>query len=126
MPVAPEAIPKTAVTKPFGLFELIRMPFSLVNATQTFQRLLTKSYRLTCSYAYLDDILAASRDADEHLDHLRQHFTLLRDHSIQISPAKCILGVDSLEFLGHQVDKDGIHPQEERIQVIRDYPQPAT
>ena len=105
----------------------MRMPFGLVNAAQTFQRFIDQVlYGLTCSYAYLDDILAASRDADEHLDHLRQHFTLLHDHSIQISPAKCILGGDSLEFLGHQVDKDGIHPQEERIQVIRDYPQPAT
>ena len=47
-------------------------------------------------------------------------------HSIHINPAKCILGVDSLEFLGHQVDKNGIWPLDERVWVIKDYSQSAT
>lgn len=34
--VAPEDVPKTAVTAPFGLFEFFGMPPELRNATQTF------------------------------------------------------------------------------------------
>jgi hypothetical protein len=54
-------IPKTAVIRPFGLWEFLRMSFGLKNAGQSFQRLMNRRMAgLDFVFVYLDDILIAS------------------------------------------------------------------
>ena len=127
IPMEPADVPKTAIITPFGLFEFLRMPFGLRNAAQTFQRFIDQVLRgLTFSYAYLDDVLIASSTPEEHQHHHRTVLARLEEHGVSINPAKCVLGEEQLEFLGHRVDASGIRPLESKVQVIRDCPKPAT
>jgi hypothetical protein len=103
------------------------MPFGLRNAAQTFQRFMDQVLRgLTFCYAYIDDILIASTSREEHKTHLRQLLQRLSDHGMVINPAKCVLGVSELDFLGHRVSAQGIQPLQEKVNVIRSFPKPTS
>ena len=74
--------------------------------------------------AYLDDILIASASKEDHVAHLQEVCARLTANSIVINPAKCVLGAASLELLGYHVDKHGIRPLEEKVEVVRQFLQP--
>ena len=77
------------------------MPFGLRNATQTFQRFIDEVLcDLHFCYSYIDDVLIACRDVN---DHLRQVFQRFLQYGVVINPFKCEFGVTQLTFLGHRL-----------------------
>nr|XP_012234646.1 PREDICTED: uncharacterized protein K02A2.6-like [Linepithema humile] len=117
-----ESRPVTAFTIPGrGLKQFRVMPFGLHSAPATFQRLLDTVIGPELEphvLVYLDDIVVASRTFEEHLGHLAEVFRRLRKAKLRLNPEKCQFCRESLRYLGHIVDKEGIRTDPEKALTI--------
>ncbi|BHF84055.1 hypothetical protein SprV_0902720500 [Sparganum proliferum] len=64
----------------------------------------------------------ANRNAGEHKEHLALMFDRLDKFCVITNPSKCVLGVPSPEFLGHQVDSESLRPLPSKVEAIRAFP----
>nr|VZI41839.1 unnamed protein product [Spirometra erinaceieuropaei] len=76
-------------------------------------------------YAYIDDLLVDSRNDEERKGHLALVFDRLDKFGVVVNPSKCVLGVSSLVFFGHQVYSKGSRPLPSKVEAVRNFP-PAT
>ena len=87
--VCPEDWEKTAFVTPYGLFQFRVMPFGLINAPATFQRLMEEvlsGLHWTTWLVYLDDILIFSATVEDHLVRLRDVLDRLKNAGLKIKP----------------------------------------
>ena len=129
IPVAPKDIPKTAFQTRSGLYEFVRMPFGLVNAPATFQRIMDEvleNERNKFVQVYLDDIIVYSRTREEHAKHLETVLNRIKDAGMKLKKSKCSFFKDELQILGFRVKENEISPPDSRVQDIRDFPLPKT
>nr|VZI17913.1 unnamed protein product [Spirometra erinaceieuropaei] len=103
------------------------MPIGLRNVVQTFHRFHDHVIRgLPFVFACIDDLVVASRDEEEHKEHLVLVFDRLDKFGVVINSSKCVLGVPSLEFLGHQVDSECLRPLPSKVEAVRNFPPPTS
>lgn len=103
------------------------MPFGLTNAPATFMRTMNHIFRDYLDrfvVVFLDDILVYSRNPEEHCQHLQTVFKLLADNRLFINRDKSVFFQPRVEYLGHIIDRDGLHVDPRKVQAINDWPIP--
>jgi hypothetical protein len=117
-----DSIPLTAFRTHRGLFEWTRMPFGLINAPASFQRLMERilgDLRWQGVLVYIDDVLIHTPSNDETLRLLREILSRFRKSRLTIKMGKCDFFPESIEYLGHIVEAGALRPNPKRISVLR-------
>ena len=75
--------------------------------------------------SYLDDILIATSNMEDHLFYLDQVLTALERAGLKLNPQKCSIAQESVVCLGHLLSKDGVAPDPYNIDKIRAWDPPG-
>ena len=122
-----EDIEKTAFRTRYGHYQYKVMPFGLTNAPATFQALvqdILKPLLDKSVIVYIDDILIFSKNDQEHQEHIRQVFKLLREHKLYGKVSKCEFFKKSVAYLGHIISDEGISTDPQKVEAIKAWPIP--
>jgi len=83
-----ESVKYTSFTTPLGQFEFLRMPMGLKTSPQVFQRFVNDIFsdiiRQDKVFVYMDDILVASRNIEEHFEVLAEVFKRLVENMLEL------------------------------------------
>jgi hypothetical protein len=103
------------------------MPFGLVNAPATFSRIMRKLLNNAQNlHNYLDDVLAHTIEWSQHILVLRDLFERVRKANLSVRPSKCSIGYFKLSFLGLDVSKHGLQPNQANVEKVLRAPRPET
>jgi hypothetical protein len=111
----------TSFITPFGTYCFVRMLEGLKNAGSTFSRLtktVLESQVCQNIFTYVDDIVVASKNKEDHLADLTETFADMREARLRLNPEKCVFGVCEGKILGYLVSHRGIEANPTKIQAI--------
>ena len=108
-----------------GLFCYNRLRFGISSAPGIFQRTMESLLQnIPLVVVYLDDILIAGQSEEEHLRLLEEVLSRLETVGLRLKREKCVLMSESVEYLGHTIDRHALHPTKEKVKAVCEAPSP--
>ena len=103
-----------------GLFQFNWMAFSMGSAPAIWLRTMdTILQGISNVQCFLDDIVVAGGNMEEHLHLLEPVFKRLDRYGVTINKVKSIFFQRQVEFCGHVIDAQGLQKTTEKIQSIK-------
>lgn len=108
-----------------GLFKYKRLPFGIKTAPAIFQSIMNKLCAgLRGVTSYLDDVIVVGRNQEEHRENLLALFDRIAEYGFRVRLEKCSFMKEQIPFLGFVVDKNGRHPNPDKIAAIKQMKEP--
>nr|GEZ14775.1 putative reverse transcriptase domain-containing protein [Tanacetum cinerariifolium] len=115
-------IPIMAFRTRYGHYEFQVMPFGLTNTPVIFMDLMNQTCKLFLEkfmIVFFDDILMYSKNKEEHEEHLKIILELLQKEKLYAKFSKCEFWLDSMKFLGHVINSQGVHVDPAKVEAIK-------
>ena len=129
-PLAPDSRAHSAFITLYGLYQWKRVPMGMKGSGPYFQRAISTTALAGLIYdiceLYIDDVLISGECEQSFLDNVRTVFQRFRKFGVVIHPKKAKLGMKELEYVGHLIDKNGLHFSKEKRLEVFNFPKPVT
>ncbi|XP_031359175.1 uncharacterized protein K02A2.6-like [Photinus pyralis] len=124
IPLDKESSKLCTFATPFGRYKFLRMPFGIKTASEVFQERFQEIFADNGVQVYIDDILVHGKDKQEHDERLKNVFRKAHEQNVKFNLSKCRFGVGEIKYLGYKFSSEGIMIDEEKIDAIKNMPQP--
>lgn len=125
--LTPESQQLVTISTHKGLFKVTRLPFGICNAPSLFQKMMENIIIGIPGVAcFLDDIVVTGENSLEHLTRLELVLQKLQECGLTVRKEKCKFFENSICYLGHVIDREGLHTSNERVLAIEKAPIPTT
>ncbi|PKI40889.1 hypothetical protein CRG98_038730 [Punica granatum] len=74
---------------------------------------------------YVDDMIAKSKEGEDHLVNLKRLFERLKKYNLRLNPEKCTFGAKFGKLLGFVISERGIEVDSDKVKAIRELPPPS-
>ena len=113
--------PITAFCAPgFPKYQWKRLPMGLKNSPYQYAYLTQKVLHGLeyCCGVYLDDIVIFSATWEDHLKHVKLVLERLKQAGLTVKLAKCYLGCQEIEYLGHMIGLGQMTPKDTKVKAL--------
>ena len=108
-----------------GLFQYNRLVFGITSSPAIWQRAIDQVLQgVPGNQCILDDMLISGKTDEEHLENLESMLKRLQDAGLKANKEKCVFFKDRVQFCGHEIDKEGLHKTQEKIEAVVNAPRP--
>ncbi|GFO04106.1 Pol polyprotein [Plakobranchus ocellatus] len=108
-----------------GLFRYNRMPYGIASGPAIFQKKMEEILSgIKGVQVFIDDIRLTGSSDEEHLHRLDEVLQRLEENGVKLNKEKCQFMQEEIDYLGHKIDAEGLHPQEHKIKAMKEVSRP--